>query len=99
MNSTREIASHLAVVAVCLLGIPLFAQTAPQPELYALVVGVTKYDKAELNGLRFPEKDAQAVAKELHQQIDWHGVCSYSGRHVYDGLAGKRTWLRWQASK
>jgi formylglycine-generating enzyme required for sulfatase activity len=65
MNSTREIASHLAVIAVCLLCIPLFAQTAPQPELYALVVGVTKYDKAELNGLRFPEKDAQAVAFEL----------------------------------
>lgn len=81
MNSTREIASHLAVVAVCLLGIPLFAQTAPQPELYALVVGVTKYDKAELNGLRFPEKDAQAVATEL-KALGYTTVDSLTGSNA-----------------
>lgn len=51
-------------VTCCQAGLAL-AQTPQQPELYALVVGVTKYEKKELNGLRFPEKDAEAVAAEL----------------------------------
>jgi hypothetical protein len=54
----------LALSALSLDALTAHAQVAAQK--YALMVGVTKYDHAAMNGseaLKFPEADAQAVGK------------------------------------
>jgi len=62
MNQTRRMFFVLSLLIfparVC--------QAQDAPEKYALLIGVTNYAKPELNtGLKFPEKDAEALAEIL----------------------------------
>lgn len=41
------------------------AAAADEPEKYALLIGVTTYDQPVLNGLKFPEKDVEALGRVL----------------------------------
>jgi formylglycine-generating enzyme required for sulfatase activity len=79
MNSyiakTCVLVAGIAQLCIANICVGMFSTMhAQEPELYALVVGVTNYEKEELNGLRFPETDADAVAQELrglgYTQVD-----------------------------
>lgn len=51
---------HSIVLSTCLLLSTLTA--AAQPQIYAVVVGVSKYQQAELNGIKYADRDAAAFA-------------------------------------
>ena len=61
-------------ILICCLAGSLWLSYAPmcrsaEPDRYALVVGVTTYDKPELNtGLKYPENDASELAKLFRSQ-------------------------------
>ncbi len=64
MNSTST-SLLLLLLVLAMTHSPVLAQE--QPDKYALLVGVRNYEKPELNtGLKYPEKDAEALATILH---------------------------------
>lgn len=67
MNTSTKRPPSILIAFVCLFSRAI-GQSEPEPERYALLAGVTKYEHPSLNGLKFPEDDVTALADLLRGQ-------------------------------
>src|SRR5580658_6909226 len=68
----------LLLSALIVAAFPRFAAPAQAgPQRWAVVVGVDRYDKAQIPALKYAGADAQAVAKALR------GAARFPNDHVY----------------
>lgn len=44
------------------------AELSPKPRLHVLAIGISRYQQPDLNGLKYPATDAEAIVQELRRQ-------------------------------
>lgn len=59
----------LLFLAFLMLGFVLTAKAADKPQIYAVVVGITNYQDKNIQGLKYPEKDATEFYNVLRSPI------------------------------